>query len=206
MKSMLVREKIFPIVHKIQYKVEMRNAATKSGLFIPIARYDEGLGDPASFNTNPEHASFTTVTRHGCYPESKIFNTNVIIRIGFLKQAYETDKLFTYPVFIIPIYTNFLEDLTALNDLTSEDVEDIVLLQHETTDRQTYPIYNAFDCVGDITTMDATEPGLTTDAKMEYLTITAANFQRIFDGMRYFLVRIDYEVLFVAVPVFPFLY
>ncbi len=165
------KQKWYPRSHDsiIAFKLSAQ-VTDKDTTMCPIAYYDEGLGAPASFNANPEHASFGTTNDLGCFPESRVDKIACELFISLTKAAVETDKVVALRVGYMPIMTAFLEDLTAADELSSNTVETTLELQHETTDRQTYPLYNGTKLTEKYATSGtygAPQQGLTTTQVIE---------------------------------------
>ncbi len=124
----------------------------------------EGLGDPTSYNANPEHASFVKVAMPNCYPESTVDKTFIELRMTLTKGALETDKMHALRFAFMPVFTTF-DDIAALDEISTLDIGEILELQREATDRQSYPLFNAIDMpagvVGTTTSLHANVPGLT---------------------------------------------
>lgn len=143
---------------------------TQTATIVPIAHYDEGLGSPASFNAHPEHASFTETDSSNCYPDSRINLLTSRVEMSLTKPALETDKLHVVNVGFMPIMMSFKEDYIAVDELSSVEVQDVLELQTESTDRQGGALYNGTDTGAPYTNsslVGADVPFLTTDAKLE---------------------------------------
>lgn len=181
----LVKKKIYPRVHENELKFEL-NADSASGLTatnVPIVMQDEGLGDPNSAYTNPESASFAEYQGPNCYPDSRVNYARLNCEISLTKGAWNTDNVEVLKIGIIPVYMNFLENYTALNEVTSEEVEDILEMSHETTDRQGYPTWNGNKVGGDKLQTGAAVPGLTTNTNLEAITFDVNKF---YDALQYY--------------------
>ncbi len=166
--KLLIRKTIYPRPHVMENKFEMSlNGTTKATTLFPIIQNDEGLGDPASYNSHPEHASFAEYVGPNCYPESHVNKTFTKFTVTMSKLAIETDKLRNLLVCFIPIYMAFKEDYTAIDEVTSIETQDVLELVTESTDRQATPIWNGQKLGGDFPTLGADVVGLTTDTKIE---------------------------------------
>ncbi len=165
-KTMLMKTKWFSRPHKmtINWGFGMETGVSNEATTIPITMYDEGLGDPASYNANPEHPSFASVAMPNCYPESRINLVTCSLKMMMSKGALETDKLPAISFAYMPIFTTF-DDLIANDEVSGLDISELLELQRETTDRQTYPLFNAVDMLAGVKstvdTLDAAVPGLT---------------------------------------------
>lgn len=173
----LVKTKIYPRPHQVNlaYAHGLETGVNNEATIIPIARYDEGLGSPSSYSANPQNASFAKYDGSNCYPESKVDSINVELNFALTKGALETDKLPAIRCAYMVIATSFLDDLEATDELTTSQVEDLLELQHNTTDRWTAPLFNGVDMpafAGTLQNLGAGEDGLTTDQKLEGVTFS----------------------------------
>lgn len=181
----LVKKKIFPRVHwnELKFVLNADSAGAKHSTAIHAIMQDEGLGDPNTVYTNPESASFAAYQGPNCFPDSRVNSARINLEIGVAKQLYSTDGQETLKIAVIPYHTAFLESLTAKNEVTSEEVEDIIELQHETTDRQTYPLWNGTKLGGDLLEVGSAVPGLTTNTNIEGIDL---DISKIYDGLQFY--------------------
>lgn len=142
----------------------LETGVVNQATIIPLTMYDEGLGDPAAYNANPEHASFAEAAMPNCFPESRINLINVQLTVMLNKGAIETDKVHALRFAYMPIFTTF-DDLAANDEVSGLDIGEILELQRETTDRQSYPLFNTVDMEAGlgaaVSTLHANVPGLT---------------------------------------------
>jgi hypothetical protein len=175
---------IYPRPHDRQLQLLFSTVnSNQNSTIIPIIHHDEGLGDPNSYNANPMHSSFAESNSSNAYPDSEIRRIHARLDLSLTKQCYDTDKIEILRVMVMPIYISFLEDLTAADEKTGSTIEDILNLTHETTDRQTYPVYTGTDIYGDVTDLGTNTPGLTTDTDAEYVNFNPDQF---WDAMTYY--------------------
>lgn len=181
----LVRKKIYPNVHVLENKFSLSadGASSTYATIYPVITQDEGLGDPNSKYTNPESASFSQTNEANCYPDSRVNYAQVNIELALSKAARETDKVKVMKVLVLPIHTAFIENLTATNEVTSEEVEDILELSHETTDRQTYPTFTGTDLAGDYVDLGTNQAGLTTNTNIEAV---AFDVEKLYDALQFY--------------------
>ena len=138
---------------------------------------------PSTYYANPQHASFAKDTQGGCYPESKVYSVSAKLQLSMTKAANAADSARALKVNIIPVYTAFLEDLTPKDDLSTETVESLLELTHETTDRQTYPIYNGVKLSGEVVEVGDRQQGLTTNTNLEGITL---DLQKLYDALSFY--------------------
>ncbi len=153
---------------------------------IPFIRYDEGQGSPGSYKANPEHASFAEYKGTGCFPKSEITKFMATITLSRNNLAMSSSLFDNNPLKIgIMIINVSFDDALAKDELSSSEIQDILELQRETTDRQTYPLFNGVDVPNGWTGSDlvnADQPGLTTDTKLEYITVDTDGY---YDALQY---------------------
>ncbi len=150
---------------RVQWAASLRTGTTTHGTIIPLIMNDDALGDPMSYNTNPEHASFTEEAQPNCYPDSEIRNFRTTLEIQALPGLWDSlttgNKWQSPKISYALIACAFPEDLDAIDEISGLSLKAILELQKETTDRQCYPLYNAVDLLGVPTLLHANVPGLT---------------------------------------------
>ncbi len=126
---------------------------------------DDAKGDPMSFNAHPEHASWAEVEEPNCYPDSEIrrFHCTLDMYANYLNDTKEQLIKFSYAL----ISCAFPEDLDAKDELSGLTLKEILELQHESTDRQCYPLWNGNKMLGTGTVLPANVPGMTTNQQTE---------------------------------------
>jgi hypothetical protein len=157
----------------LAWLMSLQNPQADTTVIIPNHFQDEGLGSPSGYNANRDHASFATAAEPNCYPESKIRNNRDYLRISMTKSALHTDNLDAIRVGVMVISVAFKEPLDAEDVVTSTQIKDVLELQYETTDRQTYPLWNTkkvYDKWTNSAHLPANVPGLTTDQGLEYVS------------------------------------
>lgn len=184
----LVKQKVFPKPHDIHMNFNLSADDTdfnNQATFIPVLYNDDAMS-PSTYYANPQHASFAEDTQGGCYPESKVYSISGKLTLSLTKEAWNTDKLRNLEVVIIPVHTAFLEDLTPKDDLTGETIESLLELQHETTDRQTYPIYAGTKLNGAVLDVGSRQQGLTTNTNIENISF---DLQKLYDALHYYTIK-----------------
>lgn len=183
------KNKEFPRVHheELNWAHGVETAVVNSATMVPILHYDEGLGAIASFNSNPEHSSYVEVAEPNCYPESTVNKIFCMAQVSLSKEALETDKVHALKFATMEIHTAFDEGTQATDEVSGLSLNDILELQTESTDRQTYPLYNGVKCkvgkAGNYEYLDADVPGLTTTQGIEGV---AFNTHQYYDGLNYY--------------------
>ena len=194
-KPRFMKEMWFPRPHNCELRYSGGLEDTHISTIVPLVMYDEGLGDPASYNSNPEHASFAETDAPNCYPESSLQNIHCAMEVRMLKNAIETDKAPVIKAGFQVIAVSF-EDLAATEEKTSETIGDLLDLTSESTDRQTYPNWNGTDVtvygVGTHADLPASVPGLTTDQSLEHVTYDDDDIDRHYDVLQYYKLKNKY--------------
>lgn len=124
---------------------------------------------PSAIKTHPENLAFTETDAPNVSHDSKIFKVNTTIRVTLTKGAVNTDKVQAVRFAFMSIHGAF-EDFDAKDELTSATPGTILEITKESTDRQSYPIYNGTKLTEKFTNsalQDALMPGLTTTQKIE---------------------------------------
>jgi len=187
--------KHFPLVHDWEYAfcIAALNDYAQGGGgidystgIVPIAFYDEGLGNPNLKCVNPENDSFSTVECANCYPESKIYSIFAKFRISNNKQtsgisssdidASGSDQFYVPKVlnFLYGIIqTSFGDELDIVDHKTSLSIAALIGLTKESTDRQVYPVLNGTNYMAtkttDLTRISPLQPAVNSDQIMEYI-------------------------------------
>ncbi len=175
-----------PHFTRVMWTFGLEDGSTMVATFLPLCMSDEGLGAPASYNANREHASFAEYNGPNCYPESTVSNFHSSLEFIMSKAALETDKLHAIRVGFLPVFGAFLDTWDAKDELTGDTVKSVLELQHESTDRQVYPIYNGTDVSPFFTGSEdfgTDVPGLTTDNDLEFITF---NIDAFYQAIRYY--------------------
>jgi len=175
----------FPRIHNFEFGFGLDAddaAATKNSTIATYLFQDNALVDLETVKTNPENADFAVAAEGNCYAGSYIPR----ITVHWVAYLRPTDTEIVHLLFnTMPIYTSFLNRLDAFDKKTGNDIETILELQHETTDEQTYPLYNNVKLYEGAGTYDApaNHPGLTTNQQPEGVAFDKEMF---FDAMHYY--------------------
>jgi hypothetical protein len=133
---------------------------------------------PSTIYTNPEHANFVEEDAPNCAAESKVYRYEGRLRITMHKSGIDSDGLKAVRVCFMKIHGAF-EDFDASDELTGLSVGDVLELTKETTDRQTYPIYDGTKMSEKYTNsalQDAKVPNLTTTQVIENVDFDIETF------------------------------
>ncbi len=170
-KTMLMKTRWYPNPHQLEHSFGIAlEAETQNHTIYPFAFYDEGLGTPSALETNPENAAFVESSSPNCFPDSRINIVLAKITFSLTKIALETDKLHAVKAQFMPIHMAFIDDYTAIDELSQLEIQDVLEMTTESTDRQGFPLWSTTDMPQKFTNsslLSATVPGLTTTQLIE---------------------------------------
>ncbi len=157
--------KMYPRPHNWlgTFGLGLEPAIVNSYTIIPFSFYDEGIGAASSYTANPENAAFAEAPEMNNFVDSRIDKIFAQIEFSLTKAALETDKVHAVKVCYMPIFTSF-DDYTAIDEKSTNEIQDVLELQTESTDNQGFPLYNTVDmkAIGTLSTLLPTnQPGLT---------------------------------------------
>ncbi len=161
--------------------------ATIDSTIVPLLRYDEGLGSPSAQETHPENAAFATRNSDGCFVNSRVNRMFTELQLS-LTSHFRDDNLMGVKIAFSVIKLAFKEDYIAIDELTSVEVQDVLEMQTESTDRQGFPLWANADMAEPSTNhgnLAADVPGLTTDASIEGVAFDEALF---YDAIHYYTI------------------
>ncbi len=182
----------FPLPHQLEYKFGLGlDGTSKESTYIPIIMNDRGLVNADLVNANPEHGSFSEEPSPYCYKGSIIPKVMFSLTMSMSKGAIETDKVRTIKVNWLPVYTSFLNRLTAEDSKSGNTVAEILELVSEAVGKSVVPIWSTVNmsAAGTVPVHSAATTalmGLTTDATHES-TIFDDNI--FYDAMQYYTNR-----------------
>ncbi len=191
----LMKKKWYPQPHSIRGSFSFEfDDGTLDSTIVPLAFYDEGLGAPSTIETHPENAAFAVINdQANCFVDSSINIVNAEFRFS-LNSNFMDDNLVTLRFATMPIHMAFINDYTAIDELTSIEVQDVIEMQTETTDRQGGPLYVAATDLSEkfagSSNQGANQPFLDTDTGLEAVAFSegvyynALQFLTIKDKMR----------------------
>ncbi len=153
---------------------------TLNSTIVPFAFYDEGKGDPTAQETNPRNAAFAVIADEAnCFVDSSINNIFAEFRFSLTTFAMD-DNIPALRFATMPIYMAFLENYTAVDELSSATIEDILELQTESTDRQGGPLYVAakdmLEKTANIGNLGVNTPFLDTDVGIEAVAFVPGSY------------------------------
>lgn len=181
----------YPLPHTFEYFFGLSaEGTTKDATNLPLFRASEVINSVEGIECNPSNPAF------GEQPGSLIAMNSIVPKItlnmhfALTKGAIETDKIRAVKMKWMPIYTAFLDSLTAEDTKTATEIEDVLLLTHNVDNKDVHPTYSGTDLdtgTFPVTTRGTTEvfgdAGLTTDLKLESVAFNEASF---WDAMRYY--------------------
>ncbi len=185
-RSKLMKTRWFPRPHDMDHKISFNlEGATGHFTSYPLVGYDEALGAPDSYNANPEHASFVEINEPNCFPGSRIDSFKTTLEFALSKGTITTDAIPAVKFGFLPYALAFKEDYTAIDELSSVEIQDVLELQTEDTDRQGFPLYNGTDFTLPYTgsgTLGTNVPGLTGGQIIEDVGFDIGQF---YDALQY---------------------
>ncbi len=184
----LVKEKQYPQPHDLKCGITLGcdNTSTKYCTMIPAIMHDEAMLASGK-NTHPEHASFAETDAANCCAESKVFRISCTMRVSLTVAAIATDAVQALRFAFMSIHGAF-EDFDANDELTGVTVGNVLELTSESTDRQTYPLYDDTKISEKFTgsaTQDADAPGLTATQVIENVAFDPGLY---YDAINYYTI------------------
>ncbi len=167
--------------HQIRREVSFElDDATLDSTIMPIAFYDEGLGTPTALETHPENAAFAVVAHQAnCFINSRINLVESVLRFSLSSKALD-DNIPAVRCSFMPIHMAFIDDYTAIDELSTLEVQDILEMQTESTDNQGGPLYVAATDLpvgtSGISTYATTTPFLDTTASLEAVAFSSPGY------------------------------
>ncbi len=167
----------YPLPHRFSYVMRLgAEAPTKDTVILPILRSSEAVASADTIEVNPRNANFAVETGATCHPGSIVPRINFTLSLKLAQNAVVTDKVREMKCNWFPIYTSFLNSLEAEDEKTAIQVEDILELEHDVTNKDVNPNYSTVKLLSGSsmplsTVNDADEAlgdwGLTTTSVME---------------------------------------
>ncbi len=156
------------------------DGSTKNATIVPILFQDNALVDYETIKVNPENADFVVSSKPNCHAGSYIPKAMMIWEAWSPSAEIDVMKFYT-----MDIHTAMLNRLDAFDKKTGDTIENILELQHETTDEQAGPLYTGTKLyeghgVNDLTT---DVPFLTTSGQLEDVAFSPLKF---FDALHYY--------------------
>ncbi len=187
----------FPLVHSSvdwAFSLSMSDVAQDSTI-IPLFRSSERAWAIENVEVNPSHASFAEEVGITCAPKSIVPRITISMKASIAKAqiiAGMRDAVFNW----MPIYTSYVDSLEAVDTSggqTGVEVEDILELSHQATDKVVTPLYTGTKIVSPSSNLPLntiTDPdesfsdwGLTTNASLESV---AFDSELYFSALKYY--------------------
>ncbi len=180
-KKLLMKNTWYPQPHDSRGAISFElDNATLDSTIIPFCFYDEGMGDPTARETNPRNAAFAVVISEcNCFVNSRINQMFAEFRFSMSTFALD-DNIPAIRFAYMPIYMAFQENYTAIDELSQLEIQDILELQTETSDRQGGPLYVAatdiLEKASGTGNQGANTPFLDTDVGVESVAFVPAAY------------------------------
>lgn len=182
----------YPLPHNFTYNffLNMENE-TQNSTILTLFRTSEAAVGVENVEVNPRHANFAEDGGCVIHTGSIVPKISLSILANIGKNAIETDKLQHMRFSWTPLYISFLNSLEAADEKTGVQIEDILELQHDVTNKDTYPLFSTTDLAVPGTQPMSTVPltevfgdiGLTVDTKLESVAYDEDLF---YDAMSYY--------------------
>ncbi len=159
-------------------------AATKNSTIVPFAMQDNAIVDYETIKTNKENDDFAIVAKPHCAAGSYVPRCLVTWKAFIPDLGGVEVNLMN--VKYLPIHTAMLNRLDAFDKKTTEDIETILELTHETTDEQCYPLYNNVKLYQGHQVLDLPadmDVAMTADTQIEGV---AFDMEKFFDALHYY--------------------
>ncbi len=177
----LIKQEIYAQPHSLSYGVAFElDDSTIDSTILPLAFYDEGLGTPTALETHPENAAFAVIAdQANCFINSRI--DLVIADLRFmLTSKFLDDNITAIRGAFMVIAMAFIDDYTAIDELSSLEIQDVLEMQTESTDNQGGPLYVAAADMAEVSASRAhlatTTPFLDTDTGLEGVAFGASTY------------------------------
>ncbi len=175
----------FPLPHNMEFGFSLHaENESKNSVHLPIIRTTDAQNATEGVIANPNHASFLEDPGPVICKNSIVPRISLSFRMMMSKGSIETDALRKIVMNYMPIYTAFVEPLNAIDEESGEDVEALIELQHDVTNRDVYPVVTGTDCTNGqnqpASIVTDTEVfgdyGLTTNLVHEYTSFNKGNW------------------------------
>ncbi len=171
-KVKFMKSKWFPQPHSMHHSWyhRLESGSVNDATIYPILHYDEGLGTPTANESSPRNAAFVQASHPNCFVGSRVDNVFCQLSFAMAKGLYGTDNINAVRLAFMPIFLAFKDDYTAIDELSSNEIQDVLEMQTESTDRQGFPLYNTvkvFEKFSNSALLAAGVDGLTTTQVLE---------------------------------------
>ncbi len=143
------RAQEYPLPHAFDSIFQLSaEDASKDSTLLTLLRSSEVATGVEAIEVNPRNPNFAEDTGPLIHNGSLVPKMSFKLTAKMSKVAETTDGMRAVTFSWFPIYIAFLDSLTASDDKTGVEVEDILELQHETTNKDTYPLNTAGKLIG----------------------------------------------------------
>lgn len=139
----------FPLPHAFggQFTLEGEDE-TLNSTYINLIRASEEAVDVENVNVNPGHAGFGKDTGPMIHMGSIVPRMQFTLHAHITKVGIVTDALRSLRFTWMPVYIAFLDMLEAEDTKTGVQVEDVLELLHDTTNKDVTPLYSTINLTG----------------------------------------------------------
>ncbi len=180
-----------PLRHKLNYSFALSaRSATQNSTICSLVRNHKSAIDATTIQVNPHNSGFQVDTGSIVSPMSIIDRLKMSIRIGLTDHAITTQRAKSVKVSWMPIFNSFDEKLLAVDDMSTDTVEEILELNTASASEQILPLFTTtkLNTDGDseqnhpVSTATFAEVfgtlTLTTDTKMESVAFDNTKFHQ----------------------------
>lgn len=137
------RQTEYPLPHSFGQKFVLEaEDETKNSTYVTIFRATESCVGAENVEVNPNNLSFAQDGGTAIHMGSIVPRVNFTMHASMSKLAIETDKMRAIRFTWMPIYTAFLDSLEAEDQKTAVQVEDVLELTHDTTNKDVTPTFS----------------------------------------------------------------
>ncbi len=186
------QQRDFPLKHYVSYNFGLQaEDETKNSTICTLFRYTDLAVAPFNIDVHPNDANYAEDQGAIIHYDSIIPKVNLKIMATLTKGAIETDKVRSIILNWMPIYTAFVDSLDSEDEKTGNDIEGLIELQHDTTNKDVYPLFAGPKLTDGsahpLSTVPLSEAlgdvGLTTTAVLESVAFDKTAY---FSAMRYY--------------------
>ncbi len=165
-----------PLLHECNQVFSLEGeATTKDSTIVCLFKQTEECNAPETVEVNNTNDNFAIDRGTAVHRYSIVDKLRMQMHANMSKLSIETDKLRQLNFYWAPMYVAFLNNLDAEDEKSGLDVESQVELTHETTNKDTFPLFSTVKLTGGgnvpLTTVgfaeDLADVGLTTTAVIE---------------------------------------
>ncbi len=165
---------------------------TKDSTIVTLFKQTEACNAPENVEVNNSNDNYATDAGNSIHHNSIVDKLKVRLKMSMTKDAVVTDNLRQLNVNWAPMYIAFLNNLDAEDEKSGDDIESLVQVQHDTVNKDVYPLFAGAKMVDagsvPLSTVGHTEVladvGLTTTAILE--SVAFSSLRTWFTRLKYY--------------------